>query len=329
MRRFACFAALLALHVVVACRATEPFLMPVPLGLDLYARVPADNPLTRERVELGRRLFFDPSLSAYGRVSCASCHIPERAFADTLPTSAGVYGRAGRRNAPSLLNVTYRSPLFWDGRAARIEEQVLLPLQSETEMDRSLEALVRGLADRSEYRSAFQRAFQREVNAEDVARALASFVRTLRSGGSAVDRYRNGEGGALTEEARRGFALFNGRAGCSRCHAGPQLSDGDFHNTGMTVGSADPGRFAVTGDMKDLGAFRTPSLRDVAITAPYMHDGSLDTLEAVIDFYDGGGRANANLDPLIRPLRLTDSEKRDLVSFLEALTGSGADHGSS
>jgi cytochrome c peroxidase len=324
MRAAARITALLALHVLAACRAPGSYVVPVPLGLDLYARVPADNPITPSRVELGRRLFFDASLSADGRVSCATCHIPERAFADTVPVSAGVYGRAGSRNAPSLLNVTYRSPLFWDGRANRIEEQVLLPLQSATEMDRSLDALVAGLAERADYRSAFQRAFQRDVNAEDVARALASFVRTLRSGGSAFDRYRNGEAEALSEEALRGFALFTGRAGCSGCHAGPSFSDDDFHNTGIAVGSGDPGRFGVTGVPADRGAFRTPSLRNVNATPPYMHDGSVATLEEVLEFYDGGGADNPNRDPRLRPLRLSSEEKRELLAFLTSLTGGGA-----
>jgi cytochrome c peroxidase len=159
------------------------------------------------------------------------------------------------------------------------------------------------------------------VVAEDVARALASFVRTLRSGGSAFDRFRNGERDALPDDARRGLTLFTGRAGCSSCHAGPNLTDGDFHNTGIATSSSDPGRFGLTRDPADVGAFRTPSLRDVAVTAPYMHDGSISTLEEVIDFYDAGGRANPNLDTRVRPLRLTEAERREMVVFLRSLSG--------
>jgi cytochrome c peroxidase len=336
--RAAIMAALLVAPCALAACGAREFPPPVPLGLDLYTRVPADNTLTAERVELGRALFFDSSLSASGTVSCSSCHRPEHAFSDTLSVSPGVYGRTGSRNAPSLFNVTYRERLFWDGRSSRIEEQVLLPLQSATEMDRSLDDLVARLSANTTYQRAFRRAFDDDITADNVARALASFVRTLRSGNSAFDRFRSGDSTALSPSARRGLDVFTGR-GCVGCHGGPNLSEGAFHNTGVavdpqapvaTVNAAGPGpvirdmgRYAVTMDESDRGAFRTASLRNVSLTAPYMHDGSLRTLEDVIDFYDGGGRPNPRLDPRIRPLGLTEREKSDLLAFLRSLEGEG------
>jgi len=310
------------LLLVATCRTPNDYRPPIPLGLDLFTPIPESNPLSRGRVALGRRLFMDPLLSADRRVSCASCHRPDHAFSDTVARSSGVHGRAGPRNAPSLLNAVYRDAFFWDGRAASIEEQVLQPIQDSLEMDLPLDQAVARLRDDETYRRAFRREFRAEPTTTGVARALASFVRTLRSGGAPIDRFRNGDTTAFSPPARRGFQLFVGRAGCSACHLGPLLSDGDFHNTGVAWRDGawrDPGRFRVTGNSTDRGRFKTPSLRNVSRTTPYMHDGSIATLDAVIDFYDAGGRANPHLDPLVRPLRLTPGEKRALVEFLHAL----------
>jgi cytochrome c peroxidase len=295
-------------------------------GLDLLVPVPEDNPLTEEKIVLGERLFFDAALSADGKVRCASCHRPEFSFADTVPVSRGVFGRRGRRNAPALVNRAYGRAFFWDGRAATLEDQVLHPVQDSVELGQALPDLVRRLtADRS-YHEDFTRAFAAGVSPGTIARALASYVRTLRSGSAPVDRWRNGDAGALSAEARRGMALFTGRANCITCHVGPNFTDEDFHNTGVAARSSryaafDSGRVRVTGRSEDVGAFKTPTLREVARTAPYMHDGSLATLESVVAFYDSGGVPGVHLDPEIKPLRLTIEERRALVVFLEALNG--------
>ena len=287
--------------------------------------VPQDNPLTVEKVELGRHLFFEKRLSRDGSLACASCHLPDRAFADSRPVAVGIGGMRGRRNAPSLLNRAYGRTMFWDGRAGSLEEQALAPMESPAELGNSHEEIVRRLAASREYRRRFERAFGTErVTIERVAQAIASFERTLLSGHSAFDRYEVfEEEDALSESARRGLALFHGKARCVLCHSGPLFTDESFHNTGVSWRKepSDLGRFEVTAQDKDRGTFKTPSLRDVEHTAPYMHDGSLATLKEVVDFYDRGGRNNTNLDAEIRPLGLTPSEKRALVAFLRALGG--------
>lgn len=299
----------------------EPTLL-VPLrGLDEFVPTPEDNPLRTDRIALGQRLFFDARLSRDGSTACASCHRPNHGFADTVPRSRGAGGRSGRRNAPSLVNRAYGSSFFWDGRAATLEEQVLQPIHDSLEMDLPVEQLVARLGEDARYRDGFAAAFADGVTPANVARALASYVRTLRSGDAPVDRSRDGDTTALSPAARRGLALFTGRANCSTCHLGPNFTDEQFHNTGVARETPDLGRFAVTDSAADRGAFKTPTLRDVARTAPYMHDGSLPTLEAVVDFYDRGGRPNPSLDPEIHPLALSPDDKRDLVSLLRALTG--------
>ncbi len=334
MRRRECRARLLVaasmLAVAILAAAAQqstpeaPRLLQIPLGLDLYMPVPEDNPLTSEKVALGRRLFFDPMLSRDYTLSCASCHDFRRAFSDGRAIAIGVSGRRGTRNAPALLNRVYGSAQFWDGRAGSLEEQALQPIQNPKEFDMTLEEVIARLSHDSEYPALFQAAFGREVNAQDLARALASYVRTILSGDAPMDRYGNGERNALSEQARAGLRLFQGKANCTACHLGPSFSDEQFHNTGVAWREAallDPGRFAVTGKEADRGAFKTPTLREVARTAPYMHDGSLATLEDVIELYNRGGNPNPHLDPELRPLRLTPEEKQALLAFLRALSG--------
>lgn len=292
-----------------------------PLGLDLYLPIPSDNPPTPSTIRLGERLFFDTLLSADESIACASCHRPEGGFADNTPTSRGAYGRRTTRNAPSLLNAGYGRVFFWDGRTQTLEDQVLKPIVNRNEMDMTLDAVVARLEPRPEYQDAFLEAFGTPPAADGVARALASYVRTLRSGNSAADRYAVGEAGAIGTDAAAGFRLFRGKARCVECHLGPLLTDEGFHNTGVGWGGGDRGRYDVTGEPDDRGKFNTPSLRNVAETAPYMHDGSLSRLEDVIDFYDGGANANPNLDARIRPLGLDTGEKRQLVAYLHSLTG--------
>ncbi len=298
-----------AAMLISAC-ASGPVLGPVPLGLDLYTPVPSGNALTADKVRLGRRLFHDTRLSDDGSLSCASCHDPERAFSQARPVAVGVHGREGTRNAPALINRAWGHSFFWDGRTASLEDQVLRPIEDPNELGSSAEDAARRVG----------------LSPEELSAALASYVRTIRSGDSAFDRFAHGDESALSAEARAGLRLFRNRARCTQCHVGPLFTDELFHNTGVAWFSdakrfRDDGRFMVTGREKDRGAFKTPTLREVARTAPYMHDGSLATLEAVVDFYDAGGRPNPNLDAGVRPLGLTPEEKRALVAFLESLSG--------
>ncbi len=275
-------------------------ILAVPLGLDLYMPVPEDNPITRPKLELGRKLFHDRRLSRSGTVACASCHDPNRAFSDTRPLAVGVFGRVGRRHAPALVNRGYGRSFFWDGRIATLEEQVLKPIQDPNEMDLSLEDASSRVG----------------LSVSEISRALATYIRSIVSGDSPYDRFTNGDRRALSNEQQRGLQIFRGRGNCTACHVGPTFSDERFHNTGVAWQND---RFQDEG--RANGTFKTPTLREVARTAPYMHDGSLATLANVVDFYSDGGRKNPFLDPDIRPLRLTDAEKRELIRFLESLSG--------
>jgi len=302
----------------------NPTPSPLPLGLDLYVPVPEDNPLTEEKATLGRRLFFDPILSSDYSTSCGSCHDPRRAFSDGLPLAVGVNARTGTRNSPALLNGAWGQSFFWDGRAESLEEQVLMPIENPNEFDMTIDGVLQRLRDHADYPGLFESAFEREVNREDLGRAIASYVRTIFSGDAPIDRYVSGEHAALSAQARAGLELFRGKANCVACHIGPTFSDEQFHNTGVAYRNGelvDEGRFSVTGEEAHRGAFRTPTLRHVNETAPYMHDGSLKRLEDVIDLYDRGGNHNPNLDEALRPLLLTAEEKQALVTFLFTLTG--------
>lgn len=293
----------------------------VPVGLDLYVPAPARNPITPEKIALGRRLFFERRLSSDGRTACASCHQPARAFSDGRHLAVGAAHRQGHRNTPSLLNRAYGTAFFWDGRASTLEDQVGMALAGPTDLDLpAADAAARLSTDRG-YVAAFTAVFGSPISAETLVQTLATFVRAQLSGGSAYDRYAAGDQGALTRQARDGLTLFTGRAHCARCHSGSLLTDEEFHNTGVHWGG-DPGRFEVTRVAEDRGRFKTPSLRNVALTAPYMHDGSMTSLEAIVEFYDRGARGNPNLDDQIQPLRLSPAERRALVAFLRALTSS-------
>ncbi|MYB52046.1 MAG: c-type cytochrome [Acidobacteriia bacterium] len=311
---------LLATALLVA--ATPPFRP--PLGLDAFMPVPADNPLTPEKVELGRKLFLDPILSADRSVSCASCHDPERSFTDDRPKSVGVFDRVGPRRVPKLLNRGYGRSFFWDGRIPTLEEQVLQPVINSLEMDLEVSEAVARLAADPSYASEFREAFGRAPNQKDLARALASYVRTILSGDSRYDRYVAGATESLDEAELLGLEVFRGKGNCVTCHLGPNLTDERFHNTGIGFKDGrfeDEGRFTVSGRESERGAFKTPTLRNVAQTAPYMHDGSIATLEDVIDDYDNGGTPNPYLDREIRKLGLTETEKAALAAFMRTLTG--------
>jgi cytochrome c peroxidase len=300
-----------------------PLPLEVPLGLRPSARVPADNPITPEKIALGRRLFFDPALSRDGTVACATCHQPEHAFADPSPVSEGILGRKGGRNSPTLINRVFGRSFFWDGRARSLEQAVLMPVQDTMEMAMDLPLLIGRVGADATYRAQFAAAFPGSaIDEGTVARALATYVRSLLAGDSPFDRFRAGDAAAMSESAQRGQRLFFGRARCSNCHEGANFTDDDFESLG--VPSDDPGRLAATGNGQDRGEFKVPTLRDVALTAPYMHDGSMATLEEVVDFYDRGGGpapgAGGRRRQDVRPLGLSPSQKQDLVAFLRALT---------
>lgn len=295
----------------------------IPLGLDANRPAPKDNPLTEAKVRLGRRLFFDPILSANGTVSCASCHDPGHGLAGQARLALGIKGREMTRNAPSLWNRAYGTAFFWDGREASLESQALRPIESPSEMGGTVDGAVERLRAHKEYPGLFEAAFAEGATAINLARSLASFERVLLSGNSRVDRFRSGEVRALSDGERHGLWLYESRGGCWRCHSGPNFTDENFHNTGVSWNQPpiDLGRFTVTNKDSDRGRFKTPTLRNVALTAPYMHDGSLATLEDVVDFYNRGGGKNQYLDTSIAPVGLSAEEKKDLVSFLKALSG--------
>lgn len=294
-----------------------------PLGLVEGPHFPQDEAdrTSLERFELGRDLFFDTLLSADRSVSCASCHRPERGYADDVPFSRGIGGAETTRNTPSLLNRGWGRHFMWDGRFARLEEQVLDPIMNEREMGLPLEEAVARLNDEPRYRDRFASAYEAGVTEQTLARSLAAFVSRLRIGDSPIDRFQAAEG-LLTPEQRAGLWIYESKGRCWKCHSGPNLTDEEFHNTGVGVVDGQPvdGRFAITGDERDRGRFKTPTLRGLELTAPYMHDGSLATLEDVVEFYRRGGGANAHLDPDMEPLDLSDDDARHLVAFLRALS---------
>ncbi|MGH9574117.1 MAG: cytochrome-c peroxidase [Candidatus Acidiferrales bacterium] len=296
----------------------------IPLGLDRNMPIPKDNPLTPAKIALGKRLFNDNRLSADVTMSCESCHDPQHAFSDQRMAALGIYGRHGPRRVPRLINRAYGSSFFWDGRASSLEEQVLQPIANPNEMGMTVsEAVQRINADRS-YRRDFKRAFKSRPTSQNIAQALATYVRSILSGNSAYDRYVDGDPTALSAGQQRGLELFRGKANCIACHSGPNFTDEKFHNTGIGWrGNSfdDDGRFAVTHNEADRGAFKTPTLRDVADSAPYTHQGRLSSLKDLIDFYDAGGNPNFRLDPQLHPLHLSDQEKKDLIDFLAALNG--------
>jgi len=310
------------LHVDGNCKEPTTDREPKLAALPESVPAPQDNPTTPAKVELGKQLFFDPRLSGDNKTSCATCHLPDQAFGDGLSRSKGTGGKELSRNSPTLLNAGFHSALFWDGRAASLEEQALGPIESPDEMNQDLDELKKELIAVPGYSRQFQEVFGQPVNKQGIAKALAAFQRSLVSRNSPLDRYLAGDKGALSLRAIEGLVLFRGDAGCIRCHNGPLLSDGKFYRLG--VGRADEGRGAVTKRNDDLYKFRTPSLRDVAATGPYMHDGSLATLYEVVQFYYRGlpSRGPKGLALDVEPLLSQSFSDIDaLVEFLKALSG--------
>jgi cytochrome c peroxidase len=323
-------------------------------------KIPADNPQTPEKISLGQRLFFDRRLSVDGTVSCSTCHDPARAFTDGKPTSVGIKGRVGQRNAPTILNALYNKTQFWDGRVNTLEEQAALPIVNAVEMGYpNLVAAVAQIAAAKEYQQAFRAVFGRPPNGPDLLRAIASYERTQLSFDSPFDHFIAGETVAINASAKRGWEIFNTGGRCNKCHALTEttrdvtnLIDNDFHNIGIGIirhnvialaRQAEPliksgdtaaidraaiqtdmsalGRFLITKKEKDIASFKTPNIRNVLITGPYFHDGSQETLWDVMDHYNkGDGLHNPYLDEDIQPLALTESDIDDVVAFMASLT---------
>ena len=299
-----------------------------PLGLDGdFVVIPKDNPLTKEKIELGKLLFFDKRLSKNNTIACGSCHLPSQAFTDGQPVSTGIHRLQGGRSAPASVNRLFSSAQFWDGRAATLEDQSTGPFVSPVEHGfANHDELVAKLNNFEGYKALFQQVFQGPITKERVGQAIASFQRTIISGNSPYDRFDyGGEEGAISPAAQRGLKLFLKKARCTRCHSGFNFTDEKFHNLGIDwdTDHIDLGRFTVTKNAEDIGAFKTPTLREISRTAPYMHDGRFATLRQVVDFYTRGGIRNPHQDNTIIPLKLSDSEKEDLVEFLQSLSGEG------
>lgn len=283
--------------------------------------VPVSNPLTQAKVELGLRLFFEPRLSSRNTMSCATCHHPAKGFSNNEPNAAGVDGIRGNRNVPTVYTTAHHKSMFWDGRAESLEEQALGPIQNPIEMNETLPNVIRKLNEIPYYPQKFKQAFGTEITPAGMAQAIASFERALALYPSAYDRFQNGDDQALTESQKRGLELFSRKAHCMTCHKGVAMTDSKFHNLGVGLQQSKPdlGRFQITQNPEDWGAFKTPPLRNISQTGPYMHDGSLKTLEEVVELYNQGGHENPNLDREMRPLNLTSEEKGDLVNFMRAL----------
>lgn len=335
---------------------SDEYSLPIPEGV-LPPIIPDDNPLSQAKVALGQKLYFDQRLSVDNSVSCATCHDPRKGFTDGKPVAEGVKQQKGARNSPTVLNAAYFEQQFWDGRAEMLEDQAILPLINPVEMAMpSHSAVEEKLRALPEYPPLFQKAFGKpEITIVRVGQAIASFERTLISFSAPIDHFLIGKKNAISDAAKRGWDLFNGKARCNTCHGYvdvvPTFTDNKYHNIGVgakhrdfsalareaqhAMQKGDPkiidelalkphfselGRFLITKEQKDMGAFKTPGLRNLELTAPYMHDGSEATLLDVINFYDRGGENNPFLDGGIRPLHLTDQEKADLVELMKTFT---------
>ena len=296
----------------------------VPLGLP-EVPVPEDNPMTPEKIALGKLLYFDTRLSKDGTISCATCHDPKMAWTEHRATSKGIKDQLGGANSPTVINAAYAPAQFWDGRAASLEEQALGPIENPIEMGHSLDVLLKELAEIPEYKEGFQKVFGSGVTKEGIARAIASFERTVLSGNSPYDRFKAGREDALTESQRRGMERFDD-LGCASCHKPPLFSTYRYNNAGigMDKDPPDEGRKAVTGRDSDLGKFRVPMLREAANTGPYFHDGSVATLEEAVALMASGGKDNPNLSGMLKILgekEISEQDQKDLVEFLKALSG--------
>jgi cytochrome c peroxidase len=284
--------------------------------------IPPGNPQTSLKIQLGKQLYFDTRLSKDNTISCATCHSPTMGWSDAGPTSAGINGQLGGRRAPPVSNAAYLPLQFWDGRAPSLEEQAKGPTQNPIEMGNTHDAMLRTVGDIPGYLEEFKIVFgPGPVTVDQVAQAIAAFERTVVTTDSPFDRYVRGDEAAMTAQEKWGLEIFNGKGHCTSCHWGPNFTDGRFHNIGVREKNkekSDLGRFEITKNSADKGAFKTPTVRDAALRAPYLHDGSEKNLEDLVEFYNRGGDSeDPLLDPLLLPLRLSDSEKAALVAFMK------------
>ncbi|MCB0795581.1 MAG: c-type cytochrome [Flavobacteriales bacterium] len=318
--------------VLLGCRkdiGPDAPLVDTPYELDVPNGFPepplrGDNPLTVASVALGKALFFERRLSRNGTISCGSCHIPSSAFSDTVALSLGVDHLPGLRNSPPLTNLAYHTSFFKDGGVPDLELQVLAPIHDELEMDHDILAAAAVLSDEQPYRTLSQRAYGRELDAFVITRAIANYERTLLSGWSRYDRYLQGDGDALSSAEVNGMNLFfSPEVACGECHSGHDLSDHSFQNVGQYLEYEDPGRQRITLSEADAGKFKVPTLRNVTLTAPYMHDGSMADLGEVVDHFLSGGLPHPNRSVLMQEVQLTTEERSDLIAFLAALEDEG------
>lgn len=281
---------------------------------------PADNPYSAEKAQLGKMLFFDQRLSRNFNMNCATCHNPSLGWEDGVAGAFGGQGKNLSRHSPTTLNMAWSNSFFWDGRAATLEEQIRGLVESPNEMDLPLSTAVERLRNVDGYKRRFEQVFPgKGVHKDGILKAIATYERTLVSGTAPFDRWIEGDEAALSDAAKRGFTLFNGKAACSQCHTGWNLTDNQFHDIGLPTN--DAGRITITGNAKDQHAFKTPGLRNIRQRAPYMHNGSLKTLEQVIVHYIGGGIPRESRSPQVQSAPLNSNEISDLIAFLESLTG--------
>lgn len=308
-------------HADYVFKAGDPSLAGFLLGDVPY---PANNAPNAARVELGHTLFFDPRMSGDGNMSCATCHNPALGWSDGQPTARGVKSSVLGRASPTVFNTGYNSIQMWDGRKSSLEDQAMGPMQANVEMNMDIGKLFQWIRGNQGYMALFARAYPGEpINEDTLSRAIASYERTVVSRNSPFDRWVRGEAGALSAQQVEGFQVFAGKGNCLACHSGPNFTDNGFHNLGLrSWGMAEPdmGRYAHKPVNAMRGAFKTPTVREVARTAPYFHDGSAATLMDVVEHYDRGGDVKTNLSPNIHPLGLSLQEKQALVAFLESLS---------
>lgn len=317
--------AFLFISILIACDreiVEQPLdsLLEVPLGFPAPI-FPKDNQLTEERWALGKRLFYDPILSRDGSLSCASCHLAEYAFSDIKPVSEGVEKRSGNRNAPTLANVAYHPYLTREGGVPSLEMQILVPIQEHAEFDFNILLIAERLQEDSSYVNASWNAYGRAPDPFVITRAISCFERTLISGKSRYDLYVNGSKTALTENEINGKDLFfSEHLACAQCHGGFNFTNYAFENNGLYEVYTDPGRYRLTGISGDEALFKVPTLRNIAMTAPYMHDGSIENLKDVIEHYNSGGKNHIHQSAYVKPLHLNEIEKEQLIAFLKSLT---------
>jgi cytochrome c peroxidase len=290
-------------------------------NLAVFVPAPADNPATPEKVALGKKLFFDKRLSLDGTVSCASCHDPHKAFSDQLTTSIGIKGQRTERNAPSILNSGFLKTVMFDAHLKTLELQVIVPLQEPTEMGHNMKKLIPQLRAIPEYQAAAQKIFQRDFDAFVLTRAIGAFERSLVSMNSRFDQYQAGNKKALSKDEQAGWKLFSKKLYCIQCHPAPYFTTFEAANNGLYLDyGKDKGRFRINLDSSDIGKFKIPSLRNSELTFPYMHDGSLESIDKVIEHYIKGGKKHPLQDKRIVPFELTTKERKQLTLFLKALT---------